>query len=410
MVEFTARERLKLLAGAGTALLSACGGGGSAPTPADMILGSSSTGSVTPPPVPPPPPPPPPVTTSQSPSTLRDTFQDNFTMGVALSSPQSDDINSQSRRIVLEQFNGITPEFELQPSFVSPEEGVFDFDRADRLVDFALQNNMSVRGHSLLWHEQTPDYFLVGSRDDIRQRIDTYIGTVVEHFRDRIHIWDVVNEAVSTDLFRGDDGIGPDRFTIWHDAVGNADYIDWAFRAARAADPDALLFLNDFETENPRKGGWFRDIIRRLIERGVPIDGAGHQVHLRLESTAESVLASIDAIQNEFPDLITHVTEMDISMYTDPGSCYESGTNCLPDLGPNPPTNLLQQQAQIYRDVLTGLKERPFVEYVSLWGVTDGDSAANNNPAIRFNHPLLFDRDGEPKPAFFAITDPNYVI
>ena len=405
MVEFTARDRLKLLAGAGTALLSACGGGGSTPpTPADMI-------NSPPPPAPiPETPPPPPVTTSQAPTILSDTFRDNFTMGVALSSPQSDDFNSQSRRIALEHFNGVTPEFELQPSFVAPEEGVFDFDRADRLVDFALQNNMTVRGHSLLWHEQTPDYFLVGSREDIRQRLETYIGTVMEHFSGRIHIWDVVNEAVSTDLFRGDDGVGPDRNTIWYEAVGNADYIDWAFQAARAADPNALLFLNDFETEEPRKAGWFRDIVRRLIERGVPIDGVGHQVHLRLESTAESVLASIDAIQNEFPHLVTHVTEMDITMYTDPGSCYESGTNCLPDLGPNPPLELLRQQAQIYRDVFAGLTQRSFVEYVSLWGVTDGDSAANNNPAVRFNHPLLFDRDGEPKPAFFAITDPNFVI
>ena len=405
MVEFTARDRLKLLAGAGTALLSACGGGGSTPpTPADMIVSP-------PPPAPmPETPPPPPVTTSQAPTILSDTFRDNFTMGVALSSPQSDDFNSQSRRIALEHFNGVTPEFELQPSFVAPEEGVFDFDRADRLVDFALQNNMTVRGHSLLWHEQTPDYFLVGSREDIRQRLETYIGTVMEHFSGRIHIWDVVNEAVSTDLFRGDDGVGPDRNTIWYEAVGNADYIDWAFQAARAADPNALLFLNDFETEEPRKAGWFRDIVRRLIERGVPIDGVGHQVHLRLESTAESVLASIDAIQNEFPHLVTHVTEMDITMYTDPGSCYESGTNCLPDLGPNPPLELLRTQAQIYRDVFAGLTQRSFVEYVSLWGVTDGDSAANNNPAVRFNHPLLFDRDGEPKPAFFAITDPNFVI
>jgi len=331
-------------------------------------------------------------------------------MGVALSSPQTDDLNGLSRQIALSQFNGATVEFEMQPSFLSPEEGVFDFDRADRLVDFALENGMPVRGHSLLWHEETPDYFLVGSRDDIRQRLETYIGTVMEHFRGRIGIWDVVNEATSTDLFRGDAGVGPDRLTIWHDAVGNADYIDWAFIAARAADPDALLFLNDFETEEPRKAGWFRDIIRRLIQRGVPIDGAGHQVHLRLESTAESVLASIDAIQNEFPQLITHVTEMDINMYTDPGTCFESGTNCLPDLGPNPPTDLLQRQAQIYRDVFNGLVERDFVEYVTVWGVTDGDSAANLNPAVRFNHPLLFDRDGLPKPAFLAITDPNYVI
>ena len=108
--------------------------------------------------------------------------------------------------------------------------------------------------------------------------------------------------------------------------------------------------------------------------------------------------------------MITHVTEMDINMYTDPGTCFESGTNCLPDLGPNPPVELLQRQAQIYRDVFAGLVARPFVESVTVWGVTDGDSVANRNPIARFNHPLLFDRNGDVKPAYLAITDPNYVI
>lgn len=399
MAKYTKRDSLKLLAGAGAVLLSGCGGSGST-APSSMAIAPPS----------PPPPPPPPVTTSSTDTVLSETFRDNFTIGVAFSSGQSDGLTFPSRRIALEQFNSITPEFEMQPSFIAPTEGVFNFDRADRVVDFALENNMPVRGHSLLWHEQTPDYFLVGTRDDIRQRLDTYIGTVVEHFKDRVSIWDVVNEATSVDLFRGDDGVGPDRITNWYEAVGNADYVDWAFIAARAADSNAQLFLNDFNTEEPRKAGWFRDIVRRLRERGVPIDGVGHQAHLRLESTAESVLASIDAIQNEFPDLVTHITEMDINMYTDPGTCYETGTNCLPDLGPNPPIELLATQAQLYRDIFAGLVQRPYVESVTLWGVTDGDSVANTNPAIRFNHPLLFDRNAEPKSAFFAITDPNFVI
>jgi len=291
--------------------------------------------------VPPPPPPPPPPQTPEpdpapptSPASapveglLRDTYRNNFNVGVALSSGQTNPLG-QSGEIALSQFNAMTPEFELQMNFIAPEEGVFNFDRADRIVDFGMENNLPMRGHALLWHEATPDYFLQGTRDDIRQRLDTYIGTVVEHFRDRINIWDVVNEVVSTDLFRGDAGIGPDLFTIWHDAVGNADYIDWAFEAARRADPNALLFINDFNTEEPRKLGWLIDIIRRLRERGVPIDGVGHQVHLRLETTAESVLSAIDAVDNEFLGLITHVTEMDINMYTDPGSCFETGTNLL---------------------------------------------------------------------------------
>ncbi|MEP6341956.1 MAG: endo-1,4-beta-xylanase [Maricaulaceae bacterium] len=410
MVEFTARDRLKLLAGAGASLLSACGGGGNVTT--------SSPAANTPPPPSVPLPPPPPVTSG---ATLSETFENNFTVGVALSSPQSDELDGQSRRIALEQFNGVTPEFEMQPSFLSPEEGVFNFDRADRLVDFAMENNMPVRGHSLLWHEQTPDYMVVGTRNEIRQRLDTYIGTVVEHFKDRISIWDVVNEATSPDIFNGPDSVGPDRVnSVWYQAVGNADYIDWAFIAARAADTNAQLFLNDFETEDPIKLGFFIDIIRRLHDRGVPIDGAGHQTHLRLQNPnpdvtpqtiIASVLNSIDAVQTAFPGLTTHITEFDINMYTDPGSCFQAiPTGCQPDIGLNAPQELLQQQAEIYRGVFQGLIQRPFVEYVSFWGVTDGDSFANLSPVERFNHPLLFDRSGEPKSAFNAIIDPNFVI
>ena len=412
MVEFSKRDRLKLLGGAGAALLTGCGGSGG-----DSGSDTSSEASLptdTGPTLPPADLPPADIPLPAS-SILSERFQNNFTVGVALSSGQTDDLNSQSRAIALEQFNGVTPEFEMQPTFLSSEEGVFDFDRADRLIEFALENNMPVRGHSLLWHEQTPEYLLEGTRDEIRQRLDDYIETVVGHFKDRVTIWDVVNEATSTDLFRGDAGIGPDRKTIWYDAVENADYIDWAFLAARRADPNAQLFLNDFNTEEPRKAGWFRDIIRRLVERGVPINGAGHQVHLRLENTAESVLASIDAIHNDpvisqVPNFVTHVTEMDITMYSDPGPCFSDVTACLPDLGPNAPIDLLARQAQIFRDVFEGLAQRPFVESVSVWGVTDGDSVANRNPAPRFNHPLLFDRAGEPKASFLAITDPNFVI
>ena len=408
MVEFTARDRLKLLTGAGVSLLSACGGGGgAAPTPTFEVAA--------------PPPPPMPDLPEPPATVLSSVFQDNFTVGVALSSPQTDELNSISRTLTLDHFNGVTPEFEMQPSFLSPQEGVFNFDRADRLVDFAMENNMPVRGHSLLWHEQTPDYMVVGTRDQIRQRLDTYIGTVVEHFKDRISIWDVVNEATSPDIFNGENSVGPDRInSVWYQAVGNADYIDWAFIAARAADSNAQLFLNDFETENPIKLGFFIEIIQRLMDRGVPITGAGHQTHLRLQNPdpnvtpqtiIASVLNSIDAVQTAFPGLTAHVTEFDINVYTDPGSCFQAvPTGCQPDVGPNPPLELLQQQAEIYRGVFQGLIQRPFVDYVTMWGVNDGESSANRIPIERFNHPLLFDRAGQPKSAFNAVVDPNFVI
>jgi len=283
MIEFTARDRLKLLSGASALLLSACGGGSGNSAPAVSTSPAST-------PLPPPAPPAPPAPTPPPPAApigfvdglLRDNFRPNFKMGVALSSSQSD-VMDPSAVLAQAQFNSITPEFELKADIIAPEEGVFNFDGADRIVDWSLENDMEVRGHALLWHETTPAYFLQGTREDIRARLETYITTVVDHFKDRVSIWDVVNEVISVDLFSGDAAIGPDRRSPWFEAVGNADYIDWAFLAA----------LNTPVTET---------------------------------------MAAIDAVDNEFAGLINHVTELDTTFYLDPGSCYETQMQCQADL------------------------------------------------------------------------------
>ena len=409
MLEFTARDRLKLLGGASALLLSACGGGSSS--------GATNTMAVIPPPTPTPAPPPPTPTPAPPPPTggvlidgaLRDTFTNNFKIGAALSSFQVDR-SEISAELAQSQFNSLTPEFQLKMDVIAPTEGVLDFTGADEIVDWALSNGMEVRGHALVWHEATPTYFLEGTRDEIRTRLENYVTAVVTHFRGRITAWDVVNETTSVDIFNGENGIGPDRRTEWFDAVGNADYIDWAFLAARAADPDALLFYNDYETENPIKQAWLLEILQRLQSRGVPIDGVGHQMHLVPDTVIAEALGAIDAVDNQFMGLINHVTELDLSSYQNPGSCWVSQTNCQPDIGPVPPPELLTTQAQKMRELFNGLKARSSVTSVTTWGVIDSDNWLNFVPVERFNYPLLFDRDGEPKSAFFAITNDNYVI
>jgi endo-1,4-beta-xylanase len=328
---------------------------------------------------------------------------------VALKSFQLGDTDL-SGNLTKSQFNSLTPEFELKPDIIAPTEGVFNFEAADTLVDWAIAQGMQVRGHALLWHEATPAYFLQGDRDQIRARLENYVTTVVDHFKDRIQVWDVVNEVVSVDLFNGDNGIGPDRRSNWFDAVGNADYLDWAFTAARAADPNALLFINDYETENPQKRAWLLEIVQRLVDRGVPIDGIGHQFHLQLDTVADLALEAIDDVDNQFLGLINHITEMDVNFYNNPGSCWETQTNCEADLGPVAPTDRLATQAQLMRDLFNGFVSRSSVESVTMWGVVDSDSWLNVVPVERFNYPLLLDRDGNPKPAFLAITDDNYEI
>jgi len=115
-------------------------------------------------------------------------------------------------------------------------------------------------------------------------------------------------------------------------------------------------------------------------------------------------------VDNQFMGLINHVTELDVDFYNDPGSCWDRMVNCDPDLGSVPPADLLAIQAELLRDVFAGLRQRSSVTSVTTWGVTDNESWLNRSPTERYNYPLLFDRDAEAKPAFWAIVDPDYVI
>ena len=414
MLKFITKHRATALGVSAAAILVACGGGGSTTaTPTTPIV--IAPPAPTPTPVPTPDPDPQPTSTPTSEATtlteglFRDTFRNDFKIGAALSSYQ---INNSDFNGVLAaaQYNSISPIFQLKANVIAPTEGVYDFEQADILVDWAIANGMDVRGHTLVWHESTPDYFYEGTPEEIRARLEDYVTTVVEHFKGRIQVWDVVNEVVSVDIFRGDAGIGPDRRSRWYEAVGSADYIDWAFHAARAADPDALLFINEYSTENAIKKPWLLEIVQRLQDRGVPIDGVGHQFHLFLGSDPAELMQAVDDVDNQFMGLINHITELDIDFYNDPGTCWDTMTNCDPDLGPVAPASMLATQAQIMRDVYAGLRQRPSVTSVTTWGVTDNESWLNNSPTVRYNYPLLFDRDGEPKPAFWAVVDPDYVI
>ena len=402
MLKILAKNTTLLMSGAAIIALCACGGSssGGAALPVNMVEAT--------PPASPPPPPPPPVSSAPA-NTISEKFHGDFLVGTALSSFQIDR-GELAVEVAAETFNSLTPEFQLKADVLAPTEGVYDFTRADQIVDWALENGMEVRGHALVWHEATPDYFYEGTPAEIRARLEDYITTVVTHFRGRVRVWDVVNETTSVDIFNGENGIGPDRPTGWYQAVGSADYIDWAFHAARAADPDALLFYNDYETENPIKRAWVIEIVQRLQARGVPIDGIGHQMHLQPNSTAAEALAAIDDVDNQFLGVINHITELDMSAYNNPGSCWVSQTNCEADIGPNAPSEFLATQARVMRDLFNGLALRPSVESVTTWGVLDGDSWLNFTPVERYNYPLLFDRDGNPKPAYEAIVDDNYVI
>ena len=394
MTNITSRTRLKLLAGAAGLLLAACGGGGSSSAPQSPAVVA-------------PPPPPPPSTSVYVPPDriLRDTYRNKFFVGAAVSYGQL--AEAEAVDMLTSQFSSITAEFEMKPQFIAPTEGVYDWTATDALVDFAELNNIQIRGHALVWHDSTPDYFFEGTNAEIKARLEDYITTVMTRYKGRIRFWDVVNEVITDD----DNAVIPYRQSNWYEAVGGPDYIDWAFEAARKADPSAFLFINDYSTELPEKRARLLTVVQDLKDRNIPLDGVGHQMHLFApKSLVSDVLQAVDDVDNMFEGLTNHITELDISAYADPGSCYETNTNCDADYGDNLPPEIARKQAQMYREAFNGFAARSSVKSVTVWGLKDSDSWLNTNPVTRTNYPLLYDRDGNAKPAFRAIVDKNYRI
>lgn len=393
-MEFSKRDRLRLLGGAAALALGACSGGG-------------SRGRAGPLPSPPSPPSSAPAPRPSA-AVLRDVYAARFPVGAAIRQDQI--AAATDERALLEaQFSSITAEYEMKPDIIAPTGSGYDFSRADALVDWAEANGIAVRGHALLWHQTTPAWFLSGSPGDIRDRLQTYVTDVVSRYRGRIQAWDVVNEVISDSA----DGTAPYRNSNWYQAVGSADFIDWAFEAARAADPDCKLFINDYNTELPDKRSRLLQVVQDLVSRGVPVDGVGHQFHLQIDDTPADVLAAIDAVDALGLGLENHATEIDVSVYSDPGECFDSGVNCSSSYGSQAgdvPDSVYADQARLYRGVFRGLAQRSSVTSVSVWGAHDGQTWLNRFPVSRSNFPLLFDADLQPKPAFHAVTDPDYEI
>ena len=389
-MDFSMRDRLRLLATLGALSAVACAGGKqSAPIlPSQPVMRPAS-------------PPRPPGSTA----ILKEIFATDFRIGAAV---QTAHVTSggPDQSLAETHFNSFTSEFEMKANVIAPTEGNYNFAPADDLLAFVTANAAALRGHALLWYRSTPDYFTIGSASDIRCRLEAYIEAVVTRYAGQIYAWDVVNEVVS------DDAAETYRQDAWYQAVGK-DFIDWAFKAARAADPGTRLFINDYNTEFSGKRGRLITVIRDLLDRGIPIDGVGHQFHLSVGISADQVLEAIDEIDALGAGLEQHVTELDVSVYSDPAECFGSRINCQTSYGPSPtdvPYTIYQQQAQLYRDLLAGFRVRDSVTSVSVWGLRDSESWLNNFPVSRSNYPLLFDRNGHSKSAFQAIADPDYVI
>lgn len=347
--------------------------------------------------------------TAQKQIALKDVFKDDFRIGAALNGRQIFERDARGAEIVRTHFNSITPENILKWAMVHPEPQKYEFAAPDRFVEFGEKHGMFIVGHTLVWHNQTPRWVFEDekgkplTREALLSRMREHIFTVVGRYKGRIDGWDVVNEALNQD--------GTMRQSPWFKILGE-DYLVQAFRFAHEADPDAELYYNDYDLELPAKRKAAVELMKKLQRAGVPLAGVGLQNHNQLEWPAiEDEDATIEAFAKL--GLKVHITELDVDVLprtTKPGADYAVDIAPTPQL--NPYTAGLPESAQSalarrYADLFrVYLKHRDVVERVTFWGVADGDSWLNNWPIKgRTNYPLLFDRLGQPKPAFHAIVD-----
>ena len=343
-----------------------------------------------------------------APVALKDVFRGSFLVGAALNEDQIYERDPGAVALIERQFDAISPEDVLKWECVHPAPGTYDFAAADRYVDFGHRHGMAVIGHTLVWHSQVPRWVFQDAngnpvgRDTALARMRDHIFTVVGRYKGRSKGWDVVNEALKDD--------GTLRDSPWRRAIGD-DYIVKAFQFAHEADPGAELYYNDYSLENPAKRDGAIRLVKEVEAAGVPVRAINSQEHQKLDWPSAAL---VDSMFSAFAaaGLHANVTELDVdvlprvtrSLGADVATRAQAQANANP-YAAGLPDSVQQALARRYADLFrVYVKHRDIIDRVTFWGVRDGDSWLNDWPLKgRTSHPLLFDRAGNPKPAFYAV-------
>jgi endo-1,4-beta-xylanase len=339
---------------------------------------------------------------------LKDAAPPTMRIGVAVGQAMSDGRDAAGLATATAQFNSITPENLLKWERVHPLPGKYDFEPADRFVELGKVHGVFVVGHVLLWHQQTPAWVFKGvggtkiDRATLLARLKDHVDVVVGRYKGRVHGWDVVNEALDED--------GTLRRTPWLEAIGD-DFIEKAFEYAHAADPGAELYYNDYNLWKPAKRDAAIALVKKLKAKGLRVDAIGEQAHWGVD---DPPLQAIDDMLAAFraAGVRTDITELDMDVLPrDPEQwgadlskqqTIRAKSNIYPD---GLPAAQQQVLARRYADVFT-LFGKHDVGRVTFWGLSDATSWLNNFPIPgRVNYPLLWGRDGKPKPAFDAVIE-----
>ena len=343
---------------------------------------------------------------------LKNAFKGKFLIGTALDYPALQGRAPVDVGITTTHFSAITCGNSMKPDFTQPQEGRFTFEQGDRCVEIAKQCGATPIGHTLVWHSQTPAWFFRGpdgklpSRELALERMRAHITAVVGHFKGKVKQWDVVNEAISD---------SPGEFlrpTPWDKAIGD-DYIAEAFRAAHKADPKAILIYNDYNIELGYKRPKALKLLKSLLDEKVPINAVGIQCHWRLSGVN---LSEVEDSIKQFAalGLKVMITELDMGVlptsYKGADVSFRERMTAEQQAEMNPyvtglPDEVAKKQADLYRQAFEMfLRHKDVIVRVTFWGQQDGNSWLNNFPIRgRTDYPLLFDKQGLPKPAFYAV-------
>lgn len=332
------------------------------------------------------------------PASLKDAYDGYFTVGVAVNQRNVSD--STQIELIKKEFNSITAENDMKPGELHPAEGVWNWERGDKIADFCRKNGIKLRGHCLVWHSQFCDWMFNDkngkpvSKEVFYSRLRDHIHQVVNRYKDVVYAWDVVNEAMS-DARRGWRGHEPNpyRESKLYKLCGD-EFIAKAFEYAHEADPDAILFYNDYNAATPIKRDRIYNMVKKMQDAGVPITGIGMQGHYNIYGPSEE---DVDSALTKYSDLVDHIhiTELDIRCNEEMGGQLRFSRGENNAIPPYIATLHEDQFARIFR---VFRKHKDVIDNVTMWNLSDADSWLGVN-----NHPLLFDENLKPKKAYYAV-------
>ncbi len=349
-----------------------------------------------------------PVEVQQDIPSLKDVMKDYFKMGTSFNAESVRGDNFS--QLVTKHFNVATPQGPFHMSSVRSVDGVYDFTRADAFMDYCMSNDIEVVGHCLIWDHSNQKPYLTNpdgsyiSREEAIALMEEHIKTMSEHFNDeskgwKLRGWDVVNEAIS-------DGEQPDvlkDYAGWSTILGE-DYLYYAYKFADKYNPDTELYYNDYGLADPVKRQSVYNLIKRLLERGCRIDAIGMQSHHAVideNSNPYQVRKTIEMFASL--GVRVEITELDVGAYTLAQQrakipLYDKG---LPQSIEDMQTWLWYEYFQIFKDY------SDVIDRVTTWGVYDGISYKNSSDFVHVEYPLLFDRNFQAKPAYWAVVNPE---